>query len=125
MSTIIYSRYDRDGRPLKVRKAVGRVDPPYFKKKVDSRVHFLRVPPAICFDAETLGHAEAAGATRVAVVDERREWRVCAMEVLRAKSFELDRGHGRQVALPMQWWRPGERSALALAEELANGPDQR
>jgi len=68
----------------------------------------LTTPPAWAVDSLALAEAERAGC-RFVLVEERASGRAwCAvLSEFRAHSFVLDRGHGRQVALPLRWWATG------------------
>jgi hypothetical protein len=78
----------------------------------------VRVPEASwAFDVEVLEKVEAAGATEVEVVDEcGREWRSPLAYILE-RGEPLDRGHGKQVALPLRLWSflPADSAARQLA----------
>ena len=89
-----------------------------FRRLVRGDRHLLRVPEeAWAFDAQALSEAEAAGATRVEVVDERGRVWWTALRYLRERGEPLDRRHGRQIALPLRLWSfdPGPRSRLVEA----------
>ncbi len=75
-------------------------------KPVHASRHFLRTPPAIAFDAVILEAAERDGAVFVEVLDRDSGATYRApMADLRAKGFPFDRGHGKQVALPLACWQ--------------------
>lgn len=85
-----------------------------WRKAVRGSVHMLRVPKAWCFDFGDLTRAEAAGARLVLVHDLegfREHW--ATITTIRARGFELDRKHGRQVGLGIEWWRPSRAEAVA------------
>ena len=84
-------------------KPIGRVSGQWFEKTVTGSKHFLRVPmPALGFDLSTLEDAERAGAVFVAVTDSEsgRTYRQ-RIETIRRYGFNVTRGFGRQIALPL------------------------
>lgn len=86
-------------------RVVGQVVGGVFRKAVKASVHFLRRPPAIAFDLDSLRAAERAGAVRVEVTDTEtgKVYRALLAEVLE-RGFSLNRGHGAQVALVLGMW---------------------
>lgn len=100
MSTPIYAAGRR----------VGEVQRGVFVKHVRGSVHFLRKPPAIALDLQSLADAERAGAGSVCIVDSETGREYCArVNYLRARGFKVSRGFGEQVALALSEWRvPGE-----------------
>ncbi len=108
-------------RSIPVRRAdgqvVGSVRGDVFSKRVKSSVHFLRTPPAIAFDTSTLLTAERAGAVWCEVydLDTGRTYRASIHAVLQS-GFSLNRGHGAQIALPLdRWVRDDETVGVQLA----------
>lgn len=94
-------------------KRVGRVVGDTFKKRLRASRHFLRTPEAICFDTSTLLDAQRAGAMWAEVTDAEsgRVYRASIHQILR-RGFTLDRGHGIQVALPLdRWTRDGGKAS--------------
>lgn len=99
-------------------KVVGRVVGGVFFKSVRGSAHFLRVPPAIAFDVSSLDDAEKAGARGVSVVDKETGTTYQAtMKVIREDGFPVNRGHGSQIALPMDKWVKSGSKQLSM--ELA------
>jgi len=95
-------------------QVVGAVRDGWLMKRVDTRVHQLRKPPAWCVDAEHLDRLEAMGATGVLLIDEQgTEWRA-TVQAFRAHGLPIDRGHGVQVALPLARWRTTVAGQLSL-----------
>lgn len=103
-------------------KVVGKVVGAIFKKKLDSRKHFLRQPPAIAFSVETIEQAKRAGADRVAVEDENQKWYVAFFATLEKKGFIVERDFGKQIALPLQHFRPTAIEAQQLVSDLNPKP---
>ena len=83
-------------------KPIGFVRGRTFCKTITGSKHILRRPPAIAFDVSSLDAAERAGAVDVAVTDSEtgRVYRATIADV-RRYGFFVARGHGRQVALPI------------------------
>jgi hypothetical protein len=88
-------------------------------RKTIGTQHVLRNPPAIAFDAEHIQAAEEAGVKRILVRnrDSGSVYRT-SFETFRAKSFEVNRGFGRQLALALRHWtvEGGEPSPSTLIE---------
>lgn len=95
-------------------KAVGYVRRGVFRKTVNSSRHFLRTPPAICYDRSTLSDAEAAGATRLEVRDADTNFSYSApLAVFWAHCFPVLRGHGDQVGMHLDYWSVGGETPIA------------
>tara|TARA_B100001939_G_scaffold26639_1_gene21511 strand:- start:518 stop:880 length:363 start_codon:yes stop_codon:yes gene_type:complete len=87
-------------------KAVGNVIHDVFHKKLDSRKHFLRTPPAIAFDVSSIKKAERYGAKKINVYDTyKRESYTALIKTLNQNGMRLNRGFGEQIALPLQFWQ--------------------
>lgn len=99
-------------------KVCGKVCGDTWHKTIHGNKHFLQRPPAIAFDLKSLEQVEHVGARRVVVVDQENGTTYTAsLARLRESGFEFDRGHGRQVALPLSGWtitRCGEIPARQL-----------
>ena len=112
-------------------KPIGRVIGGTFEKVIQGRKHLLRTPPALGFDLSTLEDAERAGATHVAVPDSEtgRVYRAAIADV-RRNGFDVVRGYGRQIALPLSAYsvdgqppavRPGQPATNQERKELQLG----
>lgn len=96
-------------------RIVGIVQNGVFLKRVNASVHFLRRPPAIAFDVSSLKDAEKAGAHIVKVVDKETGVEYEAdLSIILDKGFELDRGHGTQIALPLGKWHKSSGTQMEL-----------
>jgi len=86
-------------------------------KRVDFEKHCLRLPePSWAFDREVLRRAQVTGVTRVEVRDEvGRVW-WSALAYLRECGEAFDRGHGKQIRLPLRLWSflPADSAARQL-----------
>lgn len=94
------------GTPIEVGgRVVGYVRDGTFHKRLVGSKHFLRRPPAIALDLQSLHDAAAAGATRVRIFDIEGDayYNALVTTILR-KGFAFDRGHGVQIALPLAQW---------------------
>lgn len=96
------------GNPITIR---GRISGFYMERtreyyrRVEGSKHFLRKPPSITNDLGALAEAERLGADRVRIVDsETRIEYLCAIAVIREHGFYLNRGHNKQLALPLAYW---------------------
>ena len=79
--------------------------------------HQLRRPPAWALDVQDLAAAERLGVELVAIRDQesgRCFW--ASITTIRRRGLALDRGYGRQVALPLRWWAPTAAEALRLGQ---------
>jgi hypothetical protein len=89
----------------------------WLSKRVDSTKHQLRTPPAWAADADHLAELVRAGGAGVAIVDEVfTEW-TATVDDFERFGFPFDRGHGKQIALPLARWkvqRLGEAWQLSL-----------
>ncbi len=98
-------------------RVVGRLAGGWLRKHVDTARHQLRQPPAWAIDREHLERMEALGAAGVLLIDETgTEWRA-TVSAFRQLGIAIERGHGRQIALPLARWerrRPGEPAAEQL-----------
>jgi hypothetical protein len=86
-------------------KVVGEVQDNTFFKRVSGSRHFLRIPPAIAFNLETIEQAVKFGAVNICVTDsddDAEYWSL--IKVIQAKGVKFERGHGPQIYLPMKWW---------------------
>jgi hypothetical protein len=86
-------------------RIVGSVKDGVFIKTVKASKHFLRVPPAIAFDIDSLKRASEAGAHTVRVIDtDCNRVYVAPISTIWSKGFEVNRGFGRQIALLLKYW---------------------
>jgi hypothetical protein len=112
-----HSRTSSNSTPIRASgHVVGKVKGDTFYKTIDGSRHFLRVPPAICFDEKSLKEAEQAGAVHVAVTDrETGKAYHASIRFVWENGFKVNRGFGNQIALPFDKWQiTGEPSQLAL-----------
>lgn len=111
MSTSYYTRKSGIGctsnsTPVYIgSKIVGAVQGDVFRKTIAGSKHLLRKPLAIAISTDALSQAERFGATRIEVFDREAKVMYCStIAHLREGGFALDRGFGRQVALPLTGW---------------------
>lgn len=87
-------------------KQVGFVIGDIFRKRVKASKHFLRKPPAIAFDKISIDIAKEYGATKIRVLDIEDDVIYSAtMWDLENKGFDIDRGHGKQIAMLKSEWK--------------------
>lgn len=124
-------RISSQPRSVPIRNAAGRVvgvvrtfsDRRVLFRCVDERLHRLRHPAAWAQDREVLDQARRAGAEAVVLEDRyaARRW-AAPLDAFEEHGFGLDRGHGSQVALPLDRWRvedlrgPVQVDLFALAQ---------
>jgi hypothetical protein len=81
---------------------VGYVRSGRFHKTICGSRHFLQRPYALGFDVSTLDQAQAAGAFIVVVLDsETGKTYTASIDDIRRRGFVVQRGYGRQIALPL------------------------
>lgn len=90
-------------------RRVGTVRDGVLRTNRKASTQFLRVPPAIGFDDETLVQAEQAEASRIEVRDtETGKLYQVSLEDFHKHSFRVDRGYGSQTALVLDYWQVSE-----------------
>lgn len=100
-------------------RIVGYVAGATFFKRVFGSKHFLRRPRAIALDLQSIHDAQDVGATMAEVTDGEtgRTYRA-ALDIILRDGFRFNRGHGAQVALPLDSWnRPDLGEQLGLFGE--------
>jgi len=86
-------------------KVVGKVVGKLFMKNLKGSVHFLRVPPAIAFDYDTLLNARKNGVFIVQITDRETNQRYLSpLNTVLERGFRINRGYGDQIALEMKYW---------------------
>lgn len=96
----------------------GRVHGDVWTKSVRGSVHMLKVPRGWALDLADLDRAEGAGVTVVDIHDlEQLNHHFATIATIRARGSSLDRGHGKQIALALEYWRPSRQEA-----ESQHGP---
>jgi len=86
-------------------QVVGKVLNGVFSKRVRGSRHFLRKPPAIALDIDTLEQALRLGATKVEVYDmESGIFYRAKIDLIYEKGFRFNRGFGDQIALCLNRW---------------------
>ena len=106
VNTEVTPRQADESRRTATRPQWGNFDGTTWSKTVNrSRGQMLFKPPAIAFDAADVYAAKAHGIVRIVVFEEsERKQYSTTLATLLTKAIELDRGHGRQVALPLRYW---------------------
>jgi len=67
--------------------------------------HILRRPPAIAVQASVLNELEGLGAKGVMAIISNSRRLFAPLSEFRLHGIVIDRGYGRQVALPLKRWR--------------------
>ena len=107
-----------NGRPI------GQVSDGIFRKSQSASRHFLRKPPAICFDRCTLHEAEAIGAHTVQVLDqETGTFYRAPMSTIWAHCFPVLRGYGDQMGLGLDYWSINGAQPKAEARAAATNQE--
>ena len=94
-------------------RVVGVVKEHELVKKVQQSKHLLRSPRGWAIDAYALSIARTLGAVGVRVEDtETGKTYRADLATIDAHGWPFDRGHGRQIALPLHYWQlQGEPTA--------------
>ena len=101
------------------KRVVGVVIGKNFIKKARGSKHFLRIPPAIAFSLQSLRDAYNAGARYAVVIDKETQIEYFStIANIYANGFDVNRGHGAQIALPIPSWR----TIVPPITEWANEP---
>lgn len=83
----------------------GKVSGDTYHKQVSGSVHMLRKPPAWAVALADLAEAVRMGATRVEIHDQDTAVTYSAtVAKIYEHGFEFNRGYGRQIALPLQYF---------------------
>lgn len=82
-------------------------------KRVVEGKHQLRIPRAWAWDRDAIEQARNIGIVWLKIVDKitQKAW-VCSLNIFLAHAFPLNRGHGWQLALPLDFWTiiiPGDQ----------------
>ena len=102
-----------------VRKAdgtvVAHVSGEILYKKVKPELHMLRNPPAWAFDRTTIDQAKTLGATAIILIDDKtgRRWGI-TIKRFDDLYFEVNRGHGEQIAVALPAWQIFEPGVLTF-----------
>lgn len=104
-------------------KPIGYVSGQFFRKTIVGSKHMLRSPKAIGFELCTLDDAGKAGATDVSITDSETGHTYCApIATVRHYGFPVVRGHGRQIALALDYYSID--GATPVAEQRAAATNQ-
>jgi hypothetical protein len=90
------------------------------QRRLTSDRQILRNPPAHCVPVGILQQAERRGATHVVITAADGTRYGCRLaQFWEAPAFELNRGYGRQRALPLSKWvvKPAQQPALLEVAE--------
>lgn len=102
-------------------KVVGVIQGEKLMKRVDGAKHFLRVPPAIAWDAVIIERSNNRGVKLIMVIDkhDKKVYTTTMSKFMRYK-FTLDRGFGKQYALALTHWlvNPDSKAAQEVQGEL-------
>jgi hypothetical protein len=105
-STPYSTSKSRSSTPIYAGKhVVGQVKGDTFYKTVSGNVHFLRQPPAIMFDIQSLKDAERYGAKNAHVTDrDTGDVYTAPIALIWEKPIYKDYGYGKQVGLCLKEW---------------------
>ena len=86
-------------------RIIGHVTHEHFVKTLRESKHFLKKPPAIAFDVETLDKALELKAHTVFIreIDNNLYYRAKIKKIME-EGFTFNRGHGNQIALVLEKW---------------------
>ena len=89
-------------------RLVGAIERGILTKRVKI-ANQLRVPPAWALDVDHIEALRDAGGSTVLLTDDSGEVWSATLEDFDRKAITLNRGFGRQLALPLAHWRVGRR----------------
>lgn len=86
-------------------RVVGHVIGNELRKKVRQSIHQLLIPPSWACDVFILEEATSLGALCVVLYEEEHGlvWRA-PISLFWSKGIPMNRGHGDQLALPLEYW---------------------
>ena len=97
-------------------RVVGQTVDDEFRKRVYRSKHFLRQPPAIAIEATVVDQLEDEFINLIRVRDdERMEYWETPLSVFIKHKFVVDRGHGKQYALPLAWWDVHDKEGVLIS----------
>lgn len=119
-STVFYPQ--NAGKSIRLRTANGKIAGTFNPRtgtfaKTCRHEHVLRKPPAIAYDKTVVVELKRLGCTTLRVLMDDGGVLTASFQTLLECGFELDRGHGRQIALPLQRWTRQNPAQFALAFE--------
>lgn len=93
-------------------------------KIISGKKHFLTRPPAIAFDAVVIREGIKGGATQIIVIDSDtgKRYKASVQQFLDGH-IDLDRGWGKQMALPMGKWNRAEKKEHGEQPTLLSGDE--
>lgn len=88
------------------RNIAGAIRDGYLVKVTRASKHMLRSPKGWAIDAHALATARTAGAVGVRIEDQDtgKVYRA-DLATIDTHGWQFDRGYGRQIALPLQYWQ--------------------
>jgi hypothetical protein len=88
------------------KRIIGDLTGKIYTKRVRGSKHQLRVPPAWGIDEGAVTQIARMGATSIQIHDTEKDiYYSCELATFQAHCLVMDRGFGRQLALPMKRWR--------------------
>jgi hypothetical protein len=74
-------------------------------KRCSKSKHFMRVPPCIAIDEDIFNEAIEEDVKYIQIFErEEKTYYSATAEKFKKKAIFIDRGHGRQLALPLDYW---------------------
>ena len=98
-------------------KVIGYIDGETFIKPVYASKHKLRQPPAWAIDADAFEEVIRPQVSQILIIDREdcgARYRV-SVETFGRYAFEINRGHGRQYALPIGFFQVEENDDRQLS----------
>ncbi len=90
-------------------KVIGRLVGKTLQKKVRGSVHQLRKPSGWAWDESVLIKAEELGGTEAEITDIETGTRyITNLSLFHVHGILINRGHGKQIALPIAYWDTDE-----------------
>jgi hypothetical protein len=81
------------------------LDTKTFTRRLHSSRHFLKTPPAICFQDSIIKQIKDLGCQSIKVIDsDSGDFYEVDFTTFQEKSILVNRGYGLQCALPLNYW---------------------
>ncbi len=87
-------------------KVIGEIERGVFYKRVNPKIHRVRIPPSWATDADSFDRDVALNCHTIVLIDvtSDKQWEV-SVEIFQKHKFIINRGgYGKQYALLLKWW---------------------
>jgi hypothetical protein len=84
---------------------VGYVDGDTYYRRFVTHLHMLQKPPAMAISKDVIAKLESLKVKQITFWDETMQSYKVSFAVFKEKGIPINRGHGDQTALPVQYWK--------------------